>query len=635
MSKARFLIDRLERRNGIGPTHRLQEADTGRGILVRIDPSDELELPSQFGLEPRKRKLGDLIQALSAINGVPMISQGEIRKLGLVLGNYIWNSDDRPELDELWIETVDPLAAGLPWALTRPPNALSLVEQGVSVGVRVSRELYDRAGLPLQPRLLFVGPDCGSPTRVNEHLINLVDRLPMCDIVPITSTTRNALFMALSETPPDILYYYGHGRVDRDGVLLLLMESGALSVTELADFLAGPDGRAARKQLGLVYFNCCWGGITTELGGPLRVGAQVPAFISNRASAITHAAQEQAIDILGRIIANRMPPHEAVCETVRDNRTFSGYARQIKASPDEPWWMTPTVFANYRTWDLTSPQRQPYSVFSPHETLWLDRDEHSMRTEKVVIPSGGSSAGQVTVLVWCGTEEQGLYSLGERLTYEMHRRPRVRTLCFRPVDWPSSYSRSQPLADRRRQMTDMLTAAICGYYNQGQPRMIADRARDLLGRGGGTALLQQATIDAGLLDLAASASERGELLRSMLIDFVSVLEVHVASALKQVSGVGAVNFVALVGVDAEACTGLEAFVRKACDDNPTNVRLVLLPRLESIGIDQIVYFIDDVQDRDRQVWSNRRAIAEAIHQKTKGAYEATRKELEDCSSYLL
>ena len=381
--------------------------------------------------------------------------------------------DGPSDISEMWIKTTDPFLAGLPWALARTPNWEPPAARGIPVAVAVGGAL-EVAGLPANPTMLIAAPEPEGQrsTGAAEHVAELRRVLggdivahANCEILPVVPTTVNALTAEVQKHRPDVLYFYGHGTLTDsrgrvDGELRLLMQKTAeamdgeepWSISKLADII----GERNRDAPSLVYLNCCWGGAPGPLGGAIQIGERVHALIANRTSSIMAIARDQAVAILSRILGQNVPPHEALAQVAQ--RARSGGGVTPRGVGDEPWWLTPTIFANYKRWNPLNSPRRVNRLFTPRETLGLDRTAHWGEVE----PRLRETKQPVVVLVWCGSETDGVQALADRLHDEIvSTKDRVRRLVYRPVVWPQE---SQAAVDWRDLKRLILNQTLRGCF---------------------------------------------------------------------------------------------------------------------------------------------------------------------------
>jgi hypothetical protein len=227
---------------------------------------------------------------------------------------------------------------------------------------------------------------------------------------------------------------------------------------------------------------------------------------------------------------------------------------------------------------------------------------------------------------WCGTEDEGVHALADRLRGELLHLRRARALSAAEIDWPAGYSVEQGRQDRRRQVRQHITGAICGSAKQSDERAIANFARGLLFPSGGIAIMVHAPIDAGMLPVKEEL--RAPHLTELLTDYMATLHSDTLNALNENTDAAPIHIVILVRIDAAAGDGLRTAVEIACRENVTDVEMTLLPELRALTTEDIEVFIDAIREQDPQVWKKRSKIAQEIYMKTHGIYEPTRRALE-------
>lgn len=642
-------IERLAQVGTDGTTHSLLIRDTGVGRTVRIDTARELELRGATGTIPLKRTLGTIIENLVGLEDiVAKISLAETDAVGQMLGELVWGNKPGPALEEFWINTTDPLVAGLPWALTQPLEGDALIAQNVPVAVRIGQPRA-RAGLPKTPTLLFVA---GAETDWHEHLKDLSAALgSACKIEAKKPRTLDELTGALKEHSPDIVYYYGHGTIDEHGYFHLAVNGlnhAGFPAAGLQNYLRDAlDTRIGRK-LSLLYLNCCWSGVSLEAGGPFALGKLVPAFIANRASAITKTVAAQAIDILKQIVLLGDAPHIAVHAAQHASFARRRHAVPGTESQDEPWWMTPTVFANYEKWGETRPYSE--KIITDYDSLQLDRipqcgalretlksyDENRITQRQTPKPTS------IHLVIWHGHQEDGLESLARRLSQQLcdPTEARAALLSERDIAWPLKYDESAdtiPRDQRRRMLRERLVETLSGERNQHaavEASTVATQARKHLRRGGDKAMWRQAPIDLASLGEPADLAVRKQRLKAMMNDLIIVLEESTSNEASEPRPSPISLLVLLrvgdIGIDIDEVT------QELSEKNRTSVVILALDALENLKTKDIQTFLGPIAARDGSAhWRDRlRTIAQRIQDKTKGRYEPTRRELEDIETHI-
>lgn len=607
----RMRINKLPGARVDGMTHSVLG---GASRNIQIGPTTVIEVPADNKRAKLKRPLDKLVKSLAAVNGVASLLPKEAAALGRTLGQLMWE-ESVPELDELWIETDDAFIAGLPWPLAAPSSSSSLMAREIPVVVQVGGAL-DEAGLPVQPKLLFLAPHYrgNQATRWQDHLLALRTALEgLATIVEANPASEGEIAAALRTHAPDIVYYFGHG-VMKGEVFQLDLGDAYCPADRLAAVLSDklPDGRLIRENVGLLYLNCCWGAVSTQFGGPFELAGLMPCFISNRAAALNDVAQRQARDILTEVLGNRTAPHEAVHRAMRREFTRTGEAAGAKNEPNEPWWLTLTVFARYGAWRRPPPRRLG-RILSFEETLEVDRHNHwSMLDSSLRRGQSQMQGPRIVMAVWHGESDDGLHSLGERLSMGVLDGFRACHLATREVAWPAKLGNVKTRAERERLLAEAIGGAVCG--TNGVDGAVARRARDLLRPASGVAVLRQAALDQAVL-----AAERHDQLEDILLAYASVLA-HNFDVLTHTPPVLLVALLRIEGRDAE----IARVIRSARKANKARVEIVSMPALDPIGAADIEAFLQRLAGDRPDVLDDGAEIAAKILAGHQGRYEPTR-----------
>lgn len=626
-------------------SHSLISRDSGMGGDVRIDPSVEIELLGNMGTLPVRRTLGRIIENLAGLGGAAKISLAEADAVGRMLGELVWGTKPAPPMEEFWINTTDPLVAGLPWALTQQAEAASLIAQNVPVAVQVQAPLLrQRAGLPKNPVLLFVA---GAETDWSQHRQDMTAALgEACRIEPMKPRTLDDLIDALTKFSPDILYYYGHGTIEDGGHFHLAVnglaeEATKIPAEKLRRYLMNARHTPVGMKLNLLYLNCCWSGVSLAQGGPFTLGELVPAFIANRASAITRTVASQAIEILQHIVQLGAAPHMAVHAAQHASYARRRNATRTVEKEDEPWWMTPTVFANYAEWG----QARPFSekIVTGYDSLRLDRIPQcgGLRESLKAYDDDRATLPPILLVVWHGQKDDGLHSLAERLSLQLCDpvESRGALLSAREIAWPTDYhalDATMPPVEarqaRRKLLADRLVETLGrdGWQPSARPPAnVAMRARALLRRGGGRAMWCHAPIDLAALGDPADPVQRKQRLKTMMNDLAIVLNDSIAASVHD-RNQSPLSLLALLRVDDIGIDVAEV-IGDVIDENKTSVAILPLEPLGILSLEDIRTFLVPIAGRDGNTrWKDRlRKIARRIHDTTKGRYEPTRYQLEN------
>jgi hypothetical protein len=622
-SRTQITIERLDGVRTDGSTHRLVAVFSR---YVRIEQMMVIEIHSKNGRSTRLRPLETLVRNLAAVKGVSHIKPEEAVALGLALGRLMWEGG-APDLEELWITTDDPLIAGLPWALASTESSDSLIAQHIPVVVQVGASL-ESAGLPIRPKLLCLAPEYEGEKATGwaAHLKALKDKMDgLCSIITFHPAGEADISRALADNAPDIVYYFGHGEVNGAGIFRLDLGNSEVTAERLSSILSGSlsDGRPIYENVALLYLNCCWGGVSTAYGGPTMLAKLVPAFISNRASAINDVAQRQAIAILTEILGNGIAPHEAVRNAVHAELTRSGAAAEVENEVDEPWWLVPTIFARYGAWERQRP-RQLDRIFSFEETLEIDRLDHcELLGESLKRGHADIHRPRVLMTVWHGESDDGLHSLSERLCFQILDGFRACHLAVREVGWPTQLPELSRQSERERVIREAITIAICGPGAANGA--VGRRARDLLRPAGGVAVLRQAQIDEGVVP----AGKRSQL-KDILLAYAAVLHRDIVPVLDAPPPVFLVAMVRIAGSDADINDAIE----RAQADNWTRVEIIPMPSLDPVRDRDIEIFLRRLQLDRQDVWRQQKQITLKILKAHNGRYEPTRKLLANIEDFI-
>lgn len=171
----------------------------GRHRSFELDLRHELKIPAIDN--GGKKSLQDLLDDLHAFDrnkSVSAMSDARGSALGKYLAALLWGGDSGvsehpsfegvladpfgPKVSHVVIETDDPVAAALPWALTEPPDRGQLYSDRIAVSVRIpSCDLTpDVFGLPPEgPKILLVFPDAQKDLSADHalHHMDLCERL--------------------------------------------------------------------------------------------------------------------------------------------------------------------------------------------------------------------------------------------------------------------------------------------------------------------------------------------------------------------------------------------------------------------------------------------------------------------------
>lgn len=344
---------------------------------------------------------------------------------------------------DLKVVTDDEHLSGLPWALLHDTKRF-VAATGWAVSLASPQKEWVPVELPPSPRILFIMPEPSGlyETRAETHLRDLEkllssrNSLHLCDKSLHVARTWEEFKEKVGEVKPEIIYFYGHGRIEGGTSQLVFAkydsnEPVEVSASEFTNVLRGLGAHAPA----LVYINCCLG----DAGGLLGIGMQlreiVPAVITNSSKVYADTAQAQALDIWTSILLNGLPPHEAVAAM---RKKYGGEAGALS----EVSWMMPVVHCGYGEWSFN-----PNPIPGEFDLNWrhaLDRVKHTgsvLLLTETMLREGRQRA---LTFLWYGKEGQGVEQFYKRLEVELQigRLPNVKVDIKLP-DWPPQFDNFQ------------------------------------------------------------------------------------------------------------------------------------------------------------------------------------------------
>ncbi len=419
-------------------------------------PLNKLRLlpTSTLTLRGRRRRLSEPVEALVARRAgfVPpgfeeMFDERGQLDLGQHLYGQLFSSlaeQERLALDqaeEVCVTVVcqDVFVGSIPWVLLARDGCFLALDERANwtIALATDRESLDRTvDFPHSPTMLIAAPNpCTAEygeTSAAEHIEELESalRLHQAHLVrgkQLRVVDRWAdLVDSLEKHPPDVLYYYGHGRGDQQVARLVFPDSEQgvrdVPITDLALRLQ----QLVRKPY-LVYLNCCHGDAGAGLGAGRQLAGTVPAVISNRSLAFVPQARAQAIRFFQQTLIRGERPHTAM------RKLYQPLRQQDSVS--NPGWMTPVFYRSYGPW-RARPVTQ--SGWLP-DTDWparLDRDVQWAIVFEKTCDMLYSGVRKGLAFFWYGEQGQGLDLFHQRLRTQLRKRlPQVCLLEYRP-HWP-------------------------------------------------------------------------------------------------------------------------------------------------------------------------------------------------------
>jgi hypothetical protein len=295
----------------------------------------------------------------------------------------------------------------------------------------------------------------------------------------------------------------------------------------------------------------------------------------------------------------------------------------VENEADEPWWLTPTIFARYGAWKSQRPKRLD-RILSFEETLEIDRLDHcGMLDDSLKRGHSDVHRPRVLIAVWHGESDDGLHSLSERLCFQMLDGFRACYLAVREVGWSGQLPDLTRQSERERVIRETISVAVCGA-GAGEGA-VARRARDLLRPASGVAVLRQAQID----ERVVPADKRSQL-KDILLAYAAVLHRDIVPVLDAAPPVFLVALLRIAGTDAD----IDDAIERAQADNWTRVEIIPLPSLGPVTATDIERFLRRLQVDRQDVWRQQKQITLQILKAHAGRYEPTRKLLANIEDFI-
>lgn len=236
------------------------------------------------------------------------------------------------------------------------------------------------------------------------------------------ASTWNSFIQKLQEQTWDVIYYYGHGAGDAEGATLLFSneqgETVPIPMLRLAHVLKD-------KAPQVLYLNACRSANQGIAGSVTHLADWIPALIVNRTDAFIEAARNQAKQLLGHLLLDHYPPHQAITQTYQTQ----GHGLR---------WMTPLLYRHYGHWSFPDSSVQRFVAKDMHWHLKLDRTRQFERVFMLVSNMIKYSL-RLLVCFWYGTKEQGVERFHERLPLELQHRMNIEIISFH-FRWPAHFT---------------------------------------------------------------------------------------------------------------------------------------------------------------------------------------------------
>jgi hypothetical protein len=457
----------------------------GSPAIARALPQLELHPDIEIDIGQRSR-LGTIVEAFTDTKSPDLAFVYEERSQ-LLLGQHLYRQlfgdtppaqfqrgqDDRVDLR---IVTGDEYIARLPWTLLAH-RGLFLSATGWSVSLAQTNQVQ-ACILPHGPKILVVAPEPASlpRTRAQSHLESLENRLSMFDNHMTIGShiqvvdTWDDFRQQLRSFKPDIVYYYGHGKGDRQRSLLVFATSvpGQSIDKPIVDFAQCL--RELDEPPKIVYLNCCSGDAGGFLGAGWQLGSFIPAVITNRTVAYVDAAQAQALAFWQSVLIDSQPPHSAMAE-------MCSKLVDLDLSFSDARWMTPIIYSHYDEWKSTPPRRIDPLEHDPHWHLKLDRVAQFAIVVFQTREMLRERRPHTLAYTWYGQEGQGIEIFHKRLRVELQQDLAADTHFVEvQPEWPMDYH------DPNRSFSDMLCEVFDVRSLQDIPRGIRAYTRGATGR---------------------------------------------------------------------------------------------------------------------------------------------------------
>lgn len=397
-------------------------------------------LAGRFRLASRDGETG----TASLPNVVTMMIRGEERDLvGRLdppllrgLGEHLFENTLRPcwqailnqPTRRLRIATQDSFLRKIPWPLLRPPNNPTLVETEWTIALE-SPHGTTKLEVRRPRRILAVMPRAtGEPTGWKDHKDEL-EKLarPVVDVEIVR--TWEGLKIALQNDGAEILYFFGHGKVDPSNELAHLLfdpEDGRPDPIDFHDICKAMRTLPPKNRPQIAYFNGCFSSYARRCISGSELEQTIPAVITNRSRANTDWARQQALTFLDQVLRGS-DPEEAMGHAYRRGDGRCRDSAKI-------FGPTPELTVAYSAW-------LPNSEPSPLRGDWkstLDREKafayFAQRTRRMV---DRKQKGPLC-LAWIGAQNQGVHQFTERVKKRLGKDLGFRVSHF-DLAWPTRF----------------------------------------------------------------------------------------------------------------------------------------------------------------------------------------------------
>ncbi len=332
------------------------------------------------------------------------------------------------DLVEVRLCTQDPWIESLPWTLIARNDRFLLHGAAVFSLCRGTHEPRDSHLFPAYPQVLIVAPEPKTLTSTGaadhvEQLIRVLgqksDRFHEGDLIRVVKSWE-AFCEAVKASPPDFVYYCGHGKIANDGTGELVFEGSIASqerwinVAQLALVLR--TARVHRRPL--VYVNSCHG----VAGGSLGLGSQLASeccfLITNRTAAHVAPAQKQAIEFARKVVGLGEAPERAA--------SWLALETAIDGHLSDPCWFTPVWWVGYGQWDAQMVQGVTAGIARPNWAARLNRTREFRdlvgEVSEALEHWKDGAPFKWRGVVWTGDDGAGLDQFGKRIAHHLAER---------------------------------------------------------------------------------------------------------------------------------------------------------------------------------------------------------------------
>lgn len=343
------------------------------------------------------------------------------------------------------------LALGLPWGLLTESNQ----EAAPFLALRADRPaaitidatprrsgdqpIFGELKMPLFPELLLIGTDTdpGKPTGAKAHCETLWESLAPPYVPEERLIDGGDMFdrgegrIRFARTfdqvnaqlsgrgfEPQIIYYYGHARVDDDDTVLEFENSrGGRDNHKLDDLVELLRSRRSGKSAfpPIVWINACKSGVARR-SAVRQLAPFASVVIATRAAIGASVAAELGLGTLKKIVLEGEAPPLALRDTIHE---LSMRHPSEKVTP--AWWAINVMAVQYRLWSLLNPEERR---FNDAETVGdlparLDRklplNRIQAQIDKAIETLPDHLGPASLALLWHGTADEGLIAFGRRV----------------------------------------------------------------------------------------------------------------------------------------------------------------------------------------------------------------------------